>query len=118
MPYTIPIYYGCTNIHDYFPEGSILHIDINDIDESVENIKEAIYSNYYEKNFEALLEARKLYLSKYHFFPCMTYHILNDIAMRGYTSFKPETLCLNPHKQTITNKITNIFKSQLRKLRN
>jgi hypothetical protein len=117
MAYTIPIYYGCTNIHDYFPEGSILHIDINDFDGAVKKIKDAISGDYYEKNLDALMEARKLYINKYHFFPSLARYIMNDVQIKEHRKPNPEFICLNPYKQSAARNIINIFKSQFRKFK-
>jgi hypothetical protein len=117
MAYTIPIYYGCTNIHDYFPEGSILHIDINDVDGAVKKIKDTISGDHYEKNLNALMEARNLYIKKYHFFPSLARYITNDVQTKAHRKPNPEFICLNPYKQSVARNIINIFKSQIRKFR-
>lgn len=66
LTYTMPIYYGCTNILEYFPEEAMIKIDINNYIESIEIIEEAIRTNRFEKNFDNLVEARKIYLNTYH----------------------------------------------------
>ena len=118
MAYTIPIYYGCTNIDEYFPAGSFLKIDINDIQGSIQKIKEAISGDYYEKNFSALMEARNLYLTKYHFFPCIANLIKEDQQARKNESSHPALASLLPYKQSLLRKMYNIAKSQLRKISN
>lgn len=60
----IPIYYGCTNISEYFPEGSYYWIDIND-ENVYENVKKIVNLPITEKNILALSEARELILNKY-----------------------------------------------------
>lgn len=62
--WTIPIYYGCTNISKYFPKDSYYEININEED-CIEKIKEIIDRPITEKNFLALKEARDLILNKY-----------------------------------------------------
>lgn len=62
--WTIPIYYGCTNIQDYFPIHSYYWIDItkpNCIDEIIKIVNKPITT----KNIEALTIARDLILNKY-----------------------------------------------------
>ncbi len=61
----MPVYHGCPNAEDYFPEGSLLRIDINDLDGSAETIRRAIADKLYEKNLPAILESRRLVLEKY-----------------------------------------------------
>lgn len=116
MAYTIPIYYGCTNIDEYFPAGSFLKIDLNDPAGSIKKIKEAINGNYYEKNFNALIEARNLYLTKYHFFPCIADLINNDRKLRTSEMNNPRLITLLPYRQTFLRKLYNITMSQVRKV--
>ncbi len=64
-----PFYYGCPNIGDYFPEGSLTEIDIEDFDKSVLIIEEAIESKLYERSVGKICKARDLVLDKYNIFP-------------------------------------------------
>jgi hypothetical protein len=75
LAWTMPIYYGCTNIDDYFPPEAIIKIDINKPDEATEITKEAIASDLWFKNREAIAHARNLILDKHQFFPFMTNEI-------------------------------------------
>jgi hypothetical protein len=62
--WTIPVYYGCTNIQDYFPKDSYYWVDItkpNCLDKIIEIVNKPIT----EKNIEALKQARDLILNKY-----------------------------------------------------
>lgn len=61
----MPLYYGCPNVADYFPEESFLYINIWDVDEAAETIRRAIRDKLYEKNLKAILESRRLVLEKY-----------------------------------------------------
>jgi hypothetical protein len=78
LSFTMPIYYGCTNIFDYFPKESIISIDILKPDEAVEIIQEAISSDLYLKNQEAIKYARNLVLEKYQIFPFIS-EIINKL---------------------------------------
>jgi hypothetical protein len=69
---TMPIYYGCPNISEYFPEESIIRIDINHPVEAIEIIKSAISNNLWEKRRDAILHSKQLILNKFQFFPFMT----------------------------------------------
>lgn len=55
---TFPIYYGCTNIKDYFPETDFPEIDIADPDEAVRIVKNIIENNEYEKGKSLLHELK------------------------------------------------------------
>lgn len=115
MAYTIPIYYGCTNIDAYFPKGSFIKIDINDIPGTTKKIKEAISGDYYENNFNALIEARNLYLTRYHLFPCIANHINEDQRKRKHETTHSTPISLLPYRQPFLRKIFNIAMSQVRK---
>lgn len=78
LSWCMPIYYGCTNISEYFPEDSYIQIDINKPDEAVKIINEAIENNLWEKNLQAVEEARNLILDKYQLFPFLYEKIMED----------------------------------------
>jgi len=67
LSYSIPIYYGCNNISDYFPDGSYIPIDIHDVN-VFSSIQAIVTSNFYEKNFHNLIKARKIILEEQNFF--------------------------------------------------
>jgi hypothetical protein len=68
LGHSLPLYYGCTNIYDYFPEGSLLLIDPSDEKRSIEIIRNAIQDGEYEKRLDDIKEARRLVLEEYNFF--------------------------------------------------
>ena len=61
----LPLYYGCPNLADYFPEESFVPIDLFNYEESLEIIQRVIRDKEYEKRLPAIKEARRLYLEKY-----------------------------------------------------
>ena len=63
-----PIYYGCTNIDEYFPEGSYSTIDINDFEGSVKVIDELLANDAYEKAKPLLKECKDKVLDEYNLF--------------------------------------------------
>lgn len=65
LAYCLPLYYGPPNIFDYFPEDSLIPIDIDDIDGTAQIISEAIASGAYEKRLPAIIEARNRVLNQY-----------------------------------------------------
>lgn len=69
---TLPFYHGCPNVFDYFPEESIIPINIHRFDESFERIKKAIQDREFERRLPALKEARRLVLEKYSLFPLVS----------------------------------------------
>lgn len=69
LSYTMPIYSGCPNVTDYFNKESLVQIEINKYEESIQQIEELIHSNTFENKIDVLVEARKKYLQEYFFFP-------------------------------------------------
>lgn len=95
LAYTMPIYYGCTNIDEYFPKGSILKIDITNPEQAIETIKKAIKDNLWEKNIEQIKEARRLILDEYNFF-----NQISEICKQySYNSKAKKPLTIKKYKQ-------------------
>jgi len=65
LGYSLPIYFGCTNLAEYFPEGSYLSIDARNYDESLLRIRALLADDAYEKRLPAIIEARRLLLKNY-----------------------------------------------------
>lgn len=76
LSWTMPIYYGCTNITDYFPKEALIQIDINDPN-VVDYIQKVIKSDLWKKHRKAIEYARKLILDKYQFFPYFAKYVHN-----------------------------------------
>ena len=66
---TMPIYWGCPNITDYFPAESMILVDENDLQGSLEKIEEAVRNDHYTKNFDAIVYARELLLKEHTLYP-------------------------------------------------
>lgn len=65
---TLPFYYGCTNLSDYFPKESFLPIDIYNFEHSISVIDQSIKNDLYAKSKEILAESKDLALNKYNMF--------------------------------------------------
>ena len=50
LSWTIPFYWGCSNILSYFPSKSLILIDPNDPKKSLKTIRSAVENNYYDLN--------------------------------------------------------------------
>lgn len=61
LSWCMPLYWGCPNIHQFFPEGSYRLIDINTPNQIMEVANEPIS----KKEIKAMKEARNLILNKY-----------------------------------------------------
>jgi hypothetical protein len=69
LGYSLPIYFGCTNPEDYFPEESFVWIDIRNYDTSLAKIRSLIANDDYEARVPAIIEARRRILEEYATFP-------------------------------------------------
>lgn len=74
LAWTMPIYYGCTQISKYFPRESMVCIDIND-PQAIDKIKDTIASNRWSQNIDAIEHARQLVLDSYQLFPFVVQEI-------------------------------------------
>lgn len=89
LSWTMPIYYGCTNIDRYFPPESMIKIDITKPDAAIETIRAAIESDLYRERRDAIAEARQLILDKYQFFPYIAEQI------QAAEQYPPQVVHLN-----------------------
>jgi hypothetical protein len=65
---TYPIYYGCTNICDYFPQRALSTIDIHHFDSAVQTIDQIIEQETFEQRLPELAEAKKSVMRGYNLF--------------------------------------------------
>ncbi len=67
---THPVYYGCTNLEDYFPTQSYTKIDRDDFASAVKIIDELLAdtNKKYQQSLPYLKEAKNLCLNRYNFF--------------------------------------------------
>jgi glycosyltransferase involved in cell wall biosynthesis len=96
LAWTFPIYYGCTNLEDYFPKESFLRIDIEKPDEAIQTIKEIIRKDTWKERLPTLEEARKLVLNKHQFFPFIARHIHSNYLSNQ--DFSRRKIWLTPGK--------------------
>ena len=66
---TMPIYWGCPNITEYFPVESMIIIDENDFDGTLERIEEAVRSDYYSKFFDSIVYAKEKLVKEHSIYP-------------------------------------------------
>ncbi len=73
LAYTLPLYYGCPNISNFFDLPEYLQIlDLNSFDTVKKKIKYIIENDdIYENNLQFLTESRIKILEKYNFFPML-----------------------------------------------
>ena len=68
LGWCFPIYSGASNIHEYFPQKSLLRLDLEDFKKSCKQI-EAILSDesHWERHLDSLIESRKLVRRHFNF---------------------------------------------------
>lgn len=81
MAGTYPIYHGCTNLSDYFPEGSYTPVDINDFDATCKIIERLIANEAFEKSQSLLQECKAKVLGEYNMF---------DLISRALDTLDPD----------------------------
>jgi hypothetical protein len=90
--WTVPIYYGCLNLEDYFPEKAFIKIDIDKFQPSFECIQAIIEQDDFVSRISALKESRELVLYKHQLFPYMANLIKyqkNGDYKKNYVKLKP-----------------------------
>lgn len=96
LSWCLPLYWGAPNIIDFFPEDSLIKIDVNRPKQALQIIRQAIEDNEWERRLEAISEARNLVLNKYQFFPYIADMIKKDIASRPPTEKRKYSIPANP----------------------
>lgn len=99
LGFAMPIYFGAPNLADYFPRESFISIDINKPREALEIIQNALDSGAYERNFWAILEARRRCLEDYSMLFGLARLVANDFAAHGES--EPRILGLKPYKRAL-----------------
>jgi hypothetical protein len=69
LGFCLPVYFGCTNLDDYFPPDSYVAIDIRKPDEALATIRRLLEEDPYEKRLPSIIEARRRVIEEYATFP-------------------------------------------------
>ncbi len=88
---TYPIYYGCTNLSDYFPEGAFQPINIHDFQEAVAIIDKIIAEDIFEQKRADLKACKEMVLNEYNMFDyvAMLCDKMNPALPKKMTVIKP-----------------------------
>lgn len=78
LGFSLPIYYGCPNVGDYFSRDSLCLIDIDNIDSAIETLQRIIEGNTYEGSIEAINISRDKVLNEYNIFNLMSEMAINS----------------------------------------
>lgn len=68
LSYTMPLYFGCNAIGNFFPKHSYIELDPKDRHIDL-FLKEIVASKKWEENIDAIANARQLILNEYQLFP-------------------------------------------------
>ncbi len=89
LGHCLPLYFGCTNLDEYFPRDSYIWIDIRDYDRARAEIERVIHSDEYERRLPSIREARRLILEEYATFPQLA-----KLISERHTSCLPDNVIL------------------------
>jgi hypothetical protein len=113
LAYTIPIYFGCTNITSYFNPNSFYSLDLENTDKSIKLIKQILSKPdlAYLNKLDCLQVDRQKLLNEYNLIPTLVnkfQYILNKIERQVLTTV------ITPSTQTNCYKILN-YKLRLKR---
>lgn len=80
LSYTMPLYFGCNSVGNYFPKDSFIQIDPKDKHIDL-FLKEIVASTRWEENLDAITKARELILNEYQLFPFL-YNQINELELK------------------------------------
>ena len=81
--WTVPIYWGCSNVSKFLPQGSYVDINIDD-KHAVEKIIEISKSSFREDNMDKIKEARDLILNRYNIWGTVELALKDDNLLKKY----------------------------------
>ncbi len=114
LSWSLPFYYGCTNLEEYFPKESFIRIDISKPELAIEQIQSAIKNNEWEKRLPALKKARELILNQYQIFP----HLVSQIKSHRASNADRTKIIIPPYKKSINTHLNRAaFKIKMAILR-
>ncbi len=82
LSYTMPLYFGCEAIENFFPKNSFIQIDPKDKHIKL-FLKEIVSSNKWEQNIDAINTARDLILNEYQLYPFLYNKIKSLESING-----------------------------------
>lgn len=98
LTWTMPIYFGCTDLSKYFPKDSYIQLD-PEMDDPCGFLMDIIGSGIRNRNLDAIDEARKRVLTDYNFFEWVVREIEAD-SIRGKGSPSKRLVVLRDHTKS------------------
>ena len=112
LAWSMPIYYGCTNIDSYLPAECMIRIDITRPD-VVDQIKQTVSSDLWRQRRDAIAEARRRILDRHQLFPFLAREI-RDSQGAGAEGTGSSTVLLRPLRE---NPLVSLVRKALRVFR-
>lgn len=100
----MPFYYGAENIDKFFPKDSYVWIDINNRQETEKIIASTLKDRKWEKNLDAILEARRLCLEEYNFIQAIG-KIIQDDYISTSSPITQEIIIIKKYKRSFKDHI-------------
>ncbi len=110
---SLPFYYGCPNLEEYFIPDSYIRIDINEPEKSLEIILNAIKNNEYEKRKEAITDSKRRVMEEYNLFVVLS-TIINEHHKRERSESSSE---LKSRRRANTGSLFAVLHYLINKLR-
>lgn len=118
LGFTYPVYYGCPNIHHYFPHDALSVIDIEKFDQTVAVIEQLIADDPYERFLPAVVGARNQVLNQYNLFQLIADICDHPAEHLVQCQVKPRAAFpVSNSKASIFNRITRKIHSGYKSLR-
>lgn len=84
VTYTVPLYFGATNINRYFPTGSYIWLPIDQPETAIDVIRETLSADNWGSRLEAVKTARESILNRYSLFAQISSRVRAESeAIRG-----------------------------------
>ena len=103
LSWTMPVYYGCTNLAKYFPQESFIQIDINSPETTIQKLKTKLTQEFWESSLDSIREARELVLNKYQLFP-----FLVEQFEKHHRSGAAKRMHISPYKRSSNAKLNRL----------
>ena len=101
--WALPIYAGCPNVEQYFPDGSFVRIDIAEPERAIATIRDVLARDPWEAHLPAIAEARAKVLGELHIFALLRPHV-GPVSSGPLAS--PDRLRRNKHFKGIFSRLS------------
>jgi hypothetical protein len=109
LSYTMPIYFGCNNIDNFFPKNSYIQLDPTDKHAHL-FLQEIVKSNKWQDNIEQIKIARELVLNEYQLFPFLYNQIKAQEVRNGkFKTSKKELIQIKGKNEYFDNYPTSVI---------